>query len=410
MGFSMRQHDSLFIGLRLWLMLGIVGLFAESSRGDDGWLTQPERDLFSAFGTNAKVDGKSLAAPPRFTELSEISKRAPIPLQARIQGISEAVGQLDMTEDEKKEIKEVQDRLKKAVKGKMQGAMLGALANGNANEAAVNAAKSILKSGTVEKALELERDSIVRRLKARETADMNLNEILAEIERRVGKTRPASDLSLQVEVVGDQMHITGKPSAEFESPIVRVFLRTKPTNGSMSASADSNIKLIEGLSANQVDAKTRDLGKSLVEATERMMNLPIVTTELLPNLTTQSTLALVFPLERSLGLESIDVKLWSREGTLSFENLPGLEGVQKAARKYQDEEKAKRMTPQQKAQAAKQQAKQDQLATAALKYAQAQFAARNLEEAKAAFNRVVDLAPDSSAATTAKAALKNLEK
>ena len=206
------------------------------------------------------------------------------------------------------------------------------------------------------------------------------------------------------------MHITGKPSAEFESPIVRVFLRTKPTNGSMSASADSNIKLIEGLSANQVDAKTRDLGKSLVEATERMMNLPIVTTELLPNLTTQSTLALVFPLERSLGLESIDVKLWSREGTLSFENLPGLEDVQKAARKYQDEEKAKRMTPQQKAQAAKQQAKQDQLATAALKYAQAQLAAGNLQEAIAAFNRVVDLAPDSSAATTAKAALKNLEK
>ena len=406
----MRQRNALFIGLRLWILLGFVGLFAEYSRGDDGWLTQPERDLFSAFGTNAKVDGKSLAAPPRFTELSEISKRAPIPLQARIQGISEAVGQLDMTEDEKKEIKEVQDRLKKAVKGKMQGAMLGALANGNANEAAANAAKNILKSGNVEKALELERDSTVRRLKARETADTNLNEILAEIERRIGKTRPVTDLSLQVEVAGDQMHITGKPSAEFGTPIVRVFLRSKPTNGSKSASADSNIKLIEGLSANQLDAKTRDLGKSLVEAQERMMNLPIVTTELLHNLTTQSTLALIFPLERSLGLESIDVKLWSGEGTLSFENLPGLEIVQTAARKYQEEEKAKRMTPQQKAQAARQQAKQEQLATVALKYAQSQLAVRNFEEAKAAFNRVLDLAPDSSAAKTAKAALKNFEK
>ena len=140
------------------------------------------------------------------------------------------------------------------------------------------------------------------------------------------------------------------------------------------------------------------------------MNLPIVTTELLPNLTTQSTLALIFPLERSLGLESIDVKLWSGEGTLSFENLPGLEIVQTAARKYQEEEKAKRMTPQQKAQAARQQAKQEQLATVALKYAQSQLAVRNFEEAKAAFNRVLDLAPDSSAAKTAKAALKNFEK
>ena len=71
----MLQRNSLFIGLRLWLLLGVVGLFAESSRGDDGWLTQPERDLFSAFGTNANVDGKSLAATPRFTELPEIAKR-----------------------------------------------------------------------------------------------------------------------------------------------------------------------------------------------------------------------------------------------------------------------------------------------------------------------------------------------
>ena len=68
------------------------------------------------------------------------------------------------------------------------------------------------------------------------------------------------------------------------------------------------------------------------------------------------------------------------------------------------------MTPQQKAQAARQQAKQEQLATVALKYAQSQLAVRNFEEAKAAFNRVLDLAPDSSAAKTAKAALKNFEK
>ena len=405
----MPQRDAIFIGLRQLLLLGIVGLFAESSRGDDRWLNQPERDLFSAFGTNANVDGKSLAAAPRFNELPEIAKRAPMPLQSRIQGISEALGQLNMTEDEKKEIKEVHERLRKAVKGKMQGAMLGALANGNVNEAAASAAKNILRSGNVEKALELERDSIVRRLKAREAADTNLNEVLNEIERRIGKTRPVTDLSLEVEVVGNQMHITGKPSAEFETPIVRVFLRTKPTNGSLSASADSNFKLIEGLGENQLDATTRELGKSLVAAHERMMNLPVVTTELLPNLTTQSTLALVFPLERSLGLESIDVKLWTTEGTMSFENLQGLEVVQKAARKYHDEENAKRMTPQQKAQAARQQAKQDQLATAALKYAQSQLAARNIEEAKVAFKRVLELAPDSNAAKTAKASLNNFE-
>ena len=406
----MLQRDALFIGLRPLLLIGIVGAFAESSRGDDGWLTQPERDFFSAVGTNANVDGKSIAAAPRFNEFPEIAKRAPLPLQTRIQGISEALGQLNMTEDEKKAINEVQERLKKAVKGQAQGVMLSALASGNAKGAAANAANNILRSGMVDKALELERDSIVRRLKARETVDTNLNEIMNEIERRVGKTRPVTDLSLQVEVAGNQMHITGKPSTEFGTSIVRVFLRVKPVNGGLSASVDETIKLIQSLGVNQLDPKTQELGKSLVAAQERMMNLPIVTTELLPNLTPQSTLALVFPLERSLGVESIDVKLWSGEGTLSLEKLPGLDVVQTAARKYVVEEQVKRMTPQQKAQAAKQRTKQDQLATAALKYAQSQLTAKNLEEAKAAFNRVLDLAPDSEAAKTAKAALKNFEK
>ena len=63
---------------------------------------------------------------------------------------------------------------------------------------------------------------------AKEKLDSNLNEILNEIERRVGKTRSKSDSAWRLEASGKQLRVTGTISAEFGTPIVRVITQSNP--------------------------------------------------------------------------------------------------------------------------------------------------------------------------------------
>jgi hypothetical protein len=394
-----------------FLILAIcLSLAAEPGLADDSWLTEPERAFFASFGGDTEIGGKLFHAELKIDGLPEIANRAPESLKKRILAISDAHQQVGMTAEEKQGMKEAATALQSQMKAQMFGLLIGAIRDEDPLDMSVDFVNGITRQGAAQKAWAIQRDALVRQLMARTNADLNLNAILGDLERRSGKKLTDADVAWRLEAQGKHMRVVGKASKAIGSPIIQIEMRRRLPNGNWTATNLVSGKVLEAMGVTGMDAKSQATGVSLAAAQELAASLPSVATELLPDIAADSSVTVLFPIRSSLSFESINIKLWSKEGVHHIENVPGLETVQKKARKWVEDEQLKRMTPQQKQAYSRMRLARELQAKDLMKFGQKMVTLKRPDEARQAFQRAINLDPDSATAKSAQTALKKLDK
>lgn len=425
-------------------LVGLVGLWvagtaALPARAAENWLSGPEREFFEALGVDARVNGTTIKRGADLDAWLAIAQRAHPPLKGRIQAISDAYKRMPATEAERKEIEAIQLKIQAAIKQELGNVVVGAFFGRDsfdqARESTANMMNVKDEQGRplVRRAWDLQKTMLQRGLEARKTADKNLQEITDALGRRTGKVLPADDFKWSMMSPGKTVtlfgHVGDRP---LKSPVVQLTLRRKSTGGQWVAANGVSSGIGMGIGVmNGNDAVT---GTELSVAQEEVMNLPLVTTFVLPDLDAGSrvTVDLELPIAATLAIEQVELQVWTDQGKLSQQEISGLDAVQRRAQQELEKERAaaqgrpgplaqmfqppaaqqadpRDLTKEQQKALAQQKAMQEGFANQSLKMAKNAIAAKNDQMARYYLQDTIRKAPDSAAARTAKRLLKKYE-
>jgi hypothetical protein len=428
-----------FIGHPICLQIvgaGIVmTMMSRAACGADDWLTEPERAFFETLGVDARVNGKPVKRSAEIARLPEIAGRAPQPLSGRIEAIARAMERMKSAPEERSKFQGVLSDGQQVVRREMGAALIGTLLGDDPMDSAINVTNGVMKNANVVEAWRLQRQRLERGLAARQEADSELALITGELERRIGRPRPETDLPLRIALEGKQLWIEGKAgSSGVGHPILQVTLYKKSTQGQWTGLNAVSGVLVRAIGVNAMDREAQAEGDRLAAAQERAMNLPMMTTLLLPSIDAGGRVQVSTGLSArsALGIERVEARLWSSEGWFVVDQLPGLSEAQRTAVKQVEDDRRKAQAARQAAgpmrpvfqpprrapQTVPQKSRRsstpnanstlsdEQKARSELSLGKAYLKLKKTQEARVHLEKVVKLAPDSEMATEARTLLE----
>ena len=450
------------------LVAGWAGLPA---RGEI-WLTPAEQKFIAALGLDARIDGKTCHREPNYESLVEIGNGASEPLKSRILALAKAYPKLRLSQEQTEEFQalllsaatEAQAQISKMA---LEGLANPKLTEQERTEKSAKAINALLanEKGPFRTATRKATDRYREEAEALETVAKEMDLVTADFEKRVGRTRPASDLSLSLGTEKGALVITGKVgSTPLTAAVMQVVMHKAKANGSWQALDQSMSLLLQSMGVSNMSALPGKAGlesKAQAEALEKSFNLPIVKTFGLPKLSPGSRLTIVLDedLNDVIFFERVSLKAWTAEGTIALDSIPSVESVQKLREELPRGERfidtANQKAPEQPASTAakpdarsasrtseapsavpipplfgggnlipdpdrkspgqdaksraRRQAAQEQQAVAALNLARSALKRKQNNEALVYLNQVIALAPDSRAAETARKLIKELD-
>jgi hypothetical protein len=452
-----------------FVLLGLVSLFGPVAAHAESWLTPAEQEFFAALGLDAKVGGRSYQRKADYAALHDIGNAAPEPLKSRILAIAQAYPRLSLSPEEKKKFESLMLEAAEDMRTELRKTVGAALLNQDSQKRAVDATNAMLKEGgAVRKFWEEQTRWYVQEVKARESLAKNMQLITADLERRSGRARPASDLELALGVGKRTLAVTGKVgSAPLSSTVVQVVIHKAKAkaNGGLSALNLASTGLLQSMGVEMLGTNLENSpaveGMTLTKAQEKSFDLPIIKTFGLPKLSpgARFSIDLDEDLNDVIFFERVSLKAWTPDGTITIDSIPSLEHMQQLREetpredRFRDppsgglarsadkssapktphspagnkpvagnanplpgnplglgggEREAKR-TPQQAKAQAQREAFNEQQALGILNRAKAALAKKQHDQARIYLNQVIALAPESRSAATAKSLLKKLE-
>jgi hypothetical protein len=222
--------------------------------------------------------------------------------------------------------------------------VIGVLLGEDPMDATADFVSGTMKEAKATEVWDLQRKWIERGLAARRDADSQLQEITGELERRLGKSRPAEDLALSVAIIAKKLQISGKVgNGDVGQPVIQVKLYQNSTRGQWTGMNIASGALLKGMGVDAIDQKAMKKGKQLSVAQEQAMNLPLMTTILLPDLHAGDRLniSLGLPSATALSVDRVEARIWSGEGWFVVETVSGVPEAQEKAKKLIEEDQKK---------------------------------------------------------------------
>lgn len=452
-------------------MLLIAGSVAAADDSVESWLTPSEQEFFAALGLDAKVQGKSIQRKPRYEALPDIGQRAPEPLRGRILAMAGEFSHLSLTPEEKQEFSKLSKKAAEKYRDELRQVVAGTR---TPEEVGSEIAK---QGGPFREFSNQYAQWVAREVQARETIAKNLNAITSDLEKRSGGARPEADLLLAVASAGPTVSLTGKAGVKpVESAIVQVTIhKAKADIGPMLDLAASAWLVRQGVDNILPSPEKLDVGAGAESAAAtaiktKSFNMPIVKTFGLPRIAPGQRVSIDLDedLNDVIFFEKLSLKVWTAEGAIIVDEVPGLAAAVKYREQVSRDERFKepainapdknastapnkppkpaRAKPEaarstgtkvrgpaarssdpprsafggkgrnddagreMKGRESKVQAEREEQAQEALQEARAAMARQQNDAARGHLKRAMSLAPDSRAASAAKALLKRLER
>jgi hypothetical protein len=296
------------------------------------WLTPFERDFFLALGVDAVVNDRTIKRTADVTALPNIAGRAEPPLRGRIQALEVALKNMAVTDAEKATYQRLLREGQAQVQQMILGAFLRGLAGDNPREPVVDATDALMRNVHVVEAWQLQRKWLERGLDARAAADARFAEIVAELARRSG-SRPAADATWTLAVDGEDLTVRVTAKTALGTPLVQLVVWKQPSSGAWTGLNEVAGLFLQALGVSAMNARSQVEGARLAAAQEQAMNLPWVTTALLPTLDRGQTavIRLRLPVTVALGIDHVEARLWSAEGSTVLPSISGLPAAQDKA-------------------------------------------------------------------------------
>jgi hypothetical protein len=308
-------------------LAGMLLLVTASSAFAESWLTPSEQEFFAALGVNVKVGAKSIDREPRYETLKDIGQRAPEPLKSHILGMAGEFSHLSISPEEKQELLGLAEKTGQMYRDHLRLSLTGV-------ETPEDVASAMAKKGSPFREFSNRYTQwVAREVQARETIAKNLNAITGDLEKRSGTARPAADLQLSIALAGPTISLTGKGGARpVESAILQVtFHKAKADIGpliDLMASAYLADQGVENVLPNleKLDPGLAAESAAATAIKTKSFNMPIVKTFGLPRIAPgeEVSIDLDEDLNDVIFFEKLSYKVWTAEGTIAVDAVPGL--------------------------------------------------------------------------------------
>ena len=465
--------NSPFRPVALCLAAIFLACWAGVTARAETWLTPVEQQFIAALGLDAKIDGKVYNRKPKYESLAGIAGQAPEPLKSRILLLADAYPKLRLSPEQIEEFQatllvaavEAQAQITKLT---LEGLADPKLTEQEKTEKSAKAVNALLadEKGGFRTAMRKATDRYREEAEALEAVAKNMELVTAEFEKRLGRMRPASDLSVSLGAEKGGLVVTGKVGpAPLTATVMQVVVHKAKADGSWRALDQAATAMLQSMGVSNMSSlpgKAGEESKAQAAALEKAFDLPFIKTFGLPKLSPGSkfTIDLDEDLNDVIFFERVSLKAWTAEGTIAIDSVPSIEAVQKVREELPRDERFKdtasaaaaeqaaptpgRNAGQPASQTpptpgdplapsalggsnpnplfggnstgldakarARQKAMQEQQAVSALSLARTAIKRKQDDQARIFLNQAIALAPDSRTAETAKKLLKNLDK
>ncbi len=316
--------------------LGAVLLAASVAvRGEtpEDWITPTERALFETVGNDARVRGHSIGVDPDYRRLPKLAVDARQPLRGRIEAVFAAF-ERGRTTPEEKAMRDADRRNLIAAIERIatKGSTAGAPApDADAKEALVESARA----------------AVERKLGAMTEAYRVTDEVADDLEKRLGRSRPETDLELEVVLSGGGLELVGNVGkSPMTLPLLRVVLHRRADDARPLAIFGITGKFTRTADGGMVDEHGRKLDAKLVTVADRMVKLPVHYFVPMPYLLPGDQFRLELNIDQTdaAGVDHVEASLLSGEGVWKTAKASGLEVAQEKAARLEEESSRKMRT------------------------------------------------------------------